>query len=159
MKKDLGNAVNDLIVEISRLAASKQMIEHKQVELAAEIHDLLSARRSNVVTDSDSEDLGSFRFEFNYFLEPETIGKDWRGYLLDEEGYIVCEVWNNGDGPGNFYVWHNGEARWAIEAQAVTQFPPASKVEGAGKTEATELAPMDAWIAKVIGNARGNLGR
>ncbi len=159
MRKQLGNLVNELIVEARDLAARKQLIEKRFFELDTEIQELLSARRSQESSNSDYDQLDKYRFEFDYVFPSLPDLADWRGHLLDEESYILCEVWNNGDGGGNFYVWHNGEARWAIESQAVIEFAPASKVEGAGKQSATELAPMDAWIAKVIGNSLGQLGR
>ena len=159
MRKDLGTLLNQLIVEARDLANRQQQIEKRFFELDTEIQQLLSARRSDESTNLDSEYLEKYRFEFDYVFPSLPDLADWRGHLLDENHYILCEVWNNGDGGGNWDVWHNGEARWAIEAQAVTEFPPVSKVENSGKAAATELAPMDAWIARVIGNARGNLGR
>lgn len=158
MRKDLGNLLNQIIVEARELATRQQLITKRFIQLNAEIQELLSARRSES-TNLDSEDLDKYRFEFDYVFPSLPDLADWRGHLLDENHYILCEVWNNGDGGGNWYVWHDGEARWGIESQAVTEFPPASEVTGAGKTAATQLAPMDAWIAKVIGNSLGQIER
>ena len=58
---------------------------------------------------------------------------DWMAEITDHDDYLVCEIWNNGDGGGNFYIWHDGVSRWGIEAEAVEKHPDAD-------------SPMDAWI-------------
>jgi hypothetical protein len=70
----------------------------------------------------------------------------WRGNVLDEDRYIVCEVFNNADEGGNFYIWHNGEARWGIEAEALAAYAGEDNEAMAIYREAGILAPMDAWI-------------
>lgn len=77
--------------------------------------------------------------EFRLRYVDGLISKDeavWMAEVLDDEGYLVCEVWNNGDNGGNFYVWHNGTARYGIEAQAIEDYPDSD-------------APMDDWIANL----------
>lgn len=92
----------------------------------------------------------SYRFEFDYVFPSLPELADWRGHVLDENGYIVCEVWNNGDGAGNFYVWHNGEARWHIEDEALRAYTGDDETKMEYYRETDMVSPMDNWITELI---------
>jgi hypothetical protein len=68
----------------------------------------------------------------------ETTIADWDGQVVDEDGFIIFECWNNGDDGGNFYIWHDRDAKWAIERDACERFP--------------SERPMDEWLAELKGN-------
>ena len=93
----------------------------------------------------------SYKFVMDYTLHDPSDTAVWRGHVLDDEEFIVCEVWNNGDGGGNFYAWHNAEARWSIEDEAIRNFTG----EDEQKMEYYRLvdtdSPMDVWIEELRG--------
>jgi hypothetical protein len=74
----------------------------------------------------------SYRFEYDETLPDYQVSDSWHGEVIDSDGYVVAEVWNNDDGGGNFYLWHDATQAYGIEADAIARF--ASK------------APMDDWI-------------
>lgn len=70
-----------------------------------------------------------------YRFEPNDLELDehaWSGDVIDSNGHVVLETWNNGDDGGNFYIWHDYEVMWAIEADAIATY----------KTD----RPLDDWI-------------
>ena len=85
----------------------------------------------------------------DYTLHDPNDTAVWRGNVLDEDNYIVCEVFNNGDQGGNFYIWHNGEARWGIEQEALEAYAGEDNEAMAIYREAGIIAPMDAWIEEL----------
>jgi hypothetical protein len=94
-----------------------------------------------------------YRFEQDYTLHDPSDTATWRGCVLDDDNYIVCEVWSNGDGGGNFYVWHNGEARWGIEEEAIAKYTGEDAEQSSIARELGDLAPMDAWIEELKNGA------
>jgi hypothetical protein len=86
------------------------------------------------------------RFEPDYNLFDPSDTATWRGHVLDDEGFVVCEVWNNGDGGGNWYVWHDAELRWGIEEDAIKAYAGEDQDKMTIYKETNDLAPMDAWI-------------
>lgn len=42
----------------------------------------------------------------------------WHGEIVDNDGFVIAEVWDNGDGGGNFYVWQDAVQRREIEDEA-----------------------------------------
>lgn len=97
----------------------------------------------------------SYRFEYENApdLNPLTT-EAWHGNVLDEDGYIVCEVWNNGLGIGNFYAWHNGEARWGIEEEAMREYTGDDDTMAQHIREADPYAPLDAWVERLMREAK-----
>ena len=91
----------------------------------------------------------NYRFELDYTLHDPNDTASWRGHVLDEDGYIVVEVWNNGDQGGNFYVWHNGEARWGIEDEAIRNFTGEDDNKMEYYRSVDVIAPMDIWIEEL----------
>ena len=74
----------------------------------------------------------SYRFEYDETLPDYQAQGSWHGEVIDTDGYVVAEVWNNNDDGENFYLWHDATQAYGIEADAIARF--ASK------------APMDDWI-------------
>lgn len=91
----------------------------------------------------------SYKLVYDYLLSDPTNLASWRAHVLDDEGYIVCEVWNNGDGPGNWYAWHNGEARWAIEEEALRDYTGDDPTKMSELKSAGDTTAMDAWIERL----------
>ena len=67
---------------------------------------------------------------------------DWQVEVTDENSYLVCEVWNTGDGGGNFYAWHDIRLLYQLRDEALERFPDAE-------------SPMDALIESML-NAQEN---
>lgn len=42
----------------------------------------------------------------------------WHGEVIDDNGFVIAEVWHNGDSSGNFYLWHDAIHRREIEGMA-----------------------------------------
>jgi hypothetical protein len=91
----------------------------------------------------------TYKLVYDYLLHDPTDLANWRAHVLDEEGFIVCEVWNNGYGGGNFYVWHNAEARWAIEDEALRDFTGDDKEKMDYYRHGFTDDAMDAWIERL----------
>lgn len=77
----------------------------------------------------------NYRFEDDEVFPVIEADKSWHGELIDDQGYVVAEVWNNGDGGDNFYVWHDVTQAYGIEADAIDRFKTAT--------------PMDDWIKEL----------
>lgn len=91
----------------------------------------------------------TYRFETDEFF---TDAESWRGEIVDNEtGFVVCEVWNNGDGGDNFYVWQDVDARWEIEDQAIRNYTGEDDTKGEYYRAVDVVAPMDAWIEELRG--------
>ena len=48
----------------------------------------------------------SYRFEYDETLPDYQAQGSWHGEVIDTDGYVVAEVWNNNDDGGNFYLWY-----------------------------------------------------
>lgn len=72
----------------------------------------------------------------DWLLSNEGDKAVWQAELLDDNNYLVCEVWNNGDDGSNFYVWHDMPARWGIHAEVSAKYPEAEHA-------------MDVWIEEL----------
>lgn len=91
----------------------------------------------------------TYKLVYDYLLADPSDLASWRAHVLDEDDFIVCEVWNNGYGGGNFYAWHNAEARWFIEEQALRDYTGDDQTKMAYYRE-TDIAPaMDSWIERL----------
>lgn len=75
----------------------------------------------------------------------------WRGEVIDPDGFVVLEVWNNGDGGGNYYVWHDPDARWEIEDQAIRDFTGEEESKMDYYRSIDVESPMDYWIEELRG--------
>lgn len=91
----------------------------------------------------------SYKLVYDYLLNDPSDLAYWRAHVLDDEGYIVCEVWNNGYGGNNFYAWHDAEARWAIEEEALRDYTGDDPTKMSEHKLADDTAPMDAWIERL----------
>lgn len=90
----------------------------------------------------------NYRFERSD-LDPTDVSV-WRGEVIDNlEGNVVVEVWNNGDNGGNFYVWHDADARWAIEDEALRAYTGDDETKMDYYRQVDIVAPMDAWIEEL----------
>lgn len=96
----------------------------------------------------------TYRFEYEATSLASIEPNAWQGMVLDEEGYIVCDVWNNGLGMGNFYAWHNGEARWGIEEEAMREYTGDDDAKAALIRESDPYAPLDAWVERLMREAK-----
>jgi len=77
----------------------------------------------------------SYRFEDDESLDAYQADNSWHGELIDDQGFVVAEVWNNGDNGGNFYLWHDTTQAYGIEADVIDRYKTA--------------APMDDWIKEL----------
>jgi hypothetical protein len=72
----------------------------------------------------------------DWLLSNEGDKAVWQAELVDDNNFLVCEVWNNGDDGGNFYVWHEMQTRWGLYDAVKAKYPDAEH-------------PMDLWIEEL----------
>lgn len=90
----------------------------------------------------------NYRFETDHFF---TDADSWRGEVIDEEGFVVCEVWNNGDAGHNFYVWQDPDVRWFIEDQALRNYTGEDEHKMEYYRTTDVFTPLDYWIEDLRG--------
>ena len=137
-----------LVVKLSELAWKQQKIEDESRALKSRMRNQLSQEACDN-PDPPEFVLPTYSFEFLTIFEPEPEFRSWSGRLLDSERYIICEIFNNGDGVGNYYIWYREEAKWGIEAEAKREFPEIGVGSGEQDSRA-KTPPLDAWLARVM---------
>ena len=146
--KGKSESLKGLVSQLSDLARRQQKIEDEAQDLKKLIRDRLSLVAFDN-PDPPEFDLPNYTFQFETIFDPEPHSQSWSGRLSDSGRYIICEVYNNGEGGGNFYIWHNEEAKWGIEAEAKREFPEIG-LHRSGHSEPTDIPALDAWLFRVI---------